>query len=506
MMVATTRTGGTCRGLINICTLIGCLILLSAISTTNGSNLEELRNLFQNESVLLSSHPACKSQLKSLCGDDPTVLQNNLAILNCLSDRKDVEGKLSAECQHQIWTFKFNISNTDQFTPYTKAICKPLLLANPECLEAENDADVLSPGASILSCLIDRITDETNFGCKAYLKEMQLIIFSDYRLVHKLTNQCETHIKQFKCGRLDHLTTDEKSLHSQTDTIECLQQHLVKLSLLCKHEILRISELQSDDFHLDKPLYFACRTDREKLCKNVQSGNGQIYKCLMRNKHESDMSEGCRDKLTQRERLIVQDYKVSKSLVQSCRSDIKRYQCREGTSDRREIRLAQILLCLENAHTKNLPISTDCYSEMLIHRQNLIEDYKLTPTLVDACQPDIDEFCPNLEFGGKMLHCLMKHAKTKRHRGDAHIRKRISTKCQAEIENLLKEVNVGDDWRVDVVLQEGKRCSNVKSSNFIISSFSLFQLARQRCRRSVRASNRAMAESLAVWPRTVTPV
>ena len=31
----------------------------------------------------------------------------------------------------------------------------------------------------------------------------------------------------------------------------------------CKHEVLRLAELQSDDWHLDRPLFFACREDRE---------------------------------------------------------------------------------------------------------------------------------------------------------------------------------------------------------------------------------------------------
>lgn len=34
---------------------------------------------------------------------------------------------------------------------------------------------------------------------------------------------------------------------------------------VCQHEIMRIAELQTEDFHLDRPLYFACREDREVI-------------------------------------------------------------------------------------------------------------------------------------------------------------------------------------------------------------------------------------------------
>ena len=483
--------------MINInCLLLVFTLLLCSLSfftpNVDAVSNSEIRNFFQNESTLLASSAACKNDLKSLCGNED-VLNNNFEILNCIAKHSDEEIKLSSDCQHQMWRFKYKITNTNHFTSITKTICKSLLISNQDCFDAEKE-DVLSPGANIVSCLIDRIQPDTNFDCLTYLKDMQLIIFSDYRLVHKLTNNCEAHINEFKCGRLD-ISNDEKSTHSQTNTIECLQEHLEKLSLLCKHEILRISELQSDDFHLDKPLFFACRSDREKFCKTVSSGNGRIYKCLMQNKQENEMSEDCKNKLLQRELLIVQDYKVSKTLVQSCRSDIKRYQCREGTSDKREIRLAQILLCLENAYTKNLPISTDCYSEILLHRRSLLEDYKLTPNLVNACQKDIDEFCSNLEKGAKILHCLMKYSKTKRHRGDAHVKKRISSKCQREVEVLLKEVNVAQDWRVDPVLQEACQstvntlCKDIKPGNGrILSCLAEYiesSLMTDECRRSL---------------------
>jgi len=83
-----------------------------------------------------------------------------------------------------------------------------------------------------------------------------------------------------------------------------------KLSDKCKHQVLRIAELQSDDFHLDRPLYFACREDREKFCHRIQSGEGKVYRCLMKHKLDRDLSRDCREKLFQREMLAVHDYKV----------------------------------------------------------------------------------------------------------------------------------------------------------------------------------------------------
>lgn len=43
----------------------------------------------------------------------------------------------------------------------------------------------------------------------------------------------------------------------------------IQVSEVCKKAILRVAELSSDDFHLDRHLYFACRDDRERFCENV---------------------------------------------------------------------------------------------------------------------------------------------------------------------------------------------------------------------------------------------
>lgn len=67
--------------------------------------------------------------------------------------------------------------------------------------------------------------------------------------------------------------------HSQGEVVSCLEKGLVKeaeegdpkiqVSEVCKKAILRVAELSSDDFHLDRHLYFACRDDRERFCENV---------------------------------------------------------------------------------------------------------------------------------------------------------------------------------------------------------------------------------------------
>lgn len=72
-----------------------------------------------------------------------------------------------------------------------------------------------------------------------------------------------------------------QDLHSQGEVIACLEKALVReaeqqdkvhqIRDECKKAIMRVAELSSDDFHLDRYLYFSCRDDRERFCENVHT-------------------------------------------------------------------------------------------------------------------------------------------------------------------------------------------------------------------------------------------
>ena len=48
--------------------------------------------------------------------------------------------------------------------------------------------------------------------------------------------------------------------------------------------------MQSNDYQLDRALYYACREDRERFCSSVISGDGRIYRCLYEQKFNNMMS------------------------------------------------------------------------------------------------------------------------------------------------------------------------------------------------------------------------
>lgn len=71
----------------------------------------------------------------------------------------------------------------------------------------------------------------------------------------------------------------------------CLSEKIGNLKPECKHQVLRVGELQADDYHLDRPLFYACRNDRERFCSKIAAGQGKIFECLFKHKFDRDMSD-----------------------------------------------------------------------------------------------------------------------------------------------------------------------------------------------------------------------
>lgn len=76
----------------------------------------------------------------------------------------------------------------------------------------------------------------------------------------------------------------------QGKTILCLAKKINKLETNCKKQVLRVAELQSDDYHLDRPLYYACREAREHFCDTVHAGGGKVFDCLFKHKNSPGMA------------------------------------------------------------------------------------------------------------------------------------------------------------------------------------------------------------------------
>lgn len=308
-------------------------------------------------------------------------------------------------------------------------VCEVELEKFPDC-KANSGKD----NGFLLSCLLGHRENITLDQCKIFLKNVAALIFSDYRLISNFQEDCNSDIEKLQCGRLE---KDSDAPTQQGKTIDCLSKKFESLDNDCRKQIVRVTELQSEDFHLDRVLYFACREDREHFCERIQSGNGRVYKCLMKNKFSPEMSKPCQEQLTKRQKIIVQNVDADKSLIRACRKDILQNECRKelrGSSSSNDIQLASMMLCLERAIKDGAGVEPECRAELVEHRKMLMTDFQLNPNIVKYCKDEIKNYCNGgIERGGKTLHCLLNKAKMSRVKIGYMNKLNFTDSCFAEV-------------------------------------------------------------------------
>lgn len=344
--------------------------------------------------------PKCQ-EIKTICMNLSE--KDDLLVLECLLATSQERLKtINKDCQQVIWDHSwFLIQDTN-----VKNILVPVCGNELDQLACREDHSSNNNG-QYLKCVINNINEIENPSCNQALLRLENVAFTDYRWVHKFIEHCTDDIKNLQCGRFD------PENYSQTKTLNCLQENIMNVRTEeCKKEVFRFSELQSSSIKLDAQLFIDCTNDYSRYCSKYLAGSGRVIPCLMQQLllDQSKIEKKCRLHLMRRQKLIAADFRVSKGLLRACKDEIRKGHCRRQNSSDKTVRLAQILLCLENLMKNGTKLDSDCTSEMIDHRRMLMEDYRLSPEIVNSCKNETQIYCKGYEVGGKTIHCLMNQA------------------------------------------------------------------------------------------------
>ncbi|XP_075159778.1 Golgi apparatus protein 1 isoform X2 [Haematobia irritans] len=453
-------------------------LLLAGLTTATreGLHKQTRRAVIENSAIrdhtLIDNHEC--EDLKAPCSHIKST--DNLSVLECVGTftSSQIEA-LSDKCQHAIW-FE------------TKEMLKGRwiednLLKKQPCQKDRDKLDSCLNAVDVWSCIKERAAQNMEHGnkCRSYIKRIVAVFFADYENLGEFFNSCATELQQLECGRLN---IEHKPL-SQLETAECLSQTGADvLGQPCRAAIERI-----DQQHEDLRFFEVCAEDLKHLCPQESPGTPGGFKCLVKNKSNPSMTTRCGEQISQRDREIAKDYRVSHGLAKACKDDIKQNHCRRGVSEDKQVRLAQILLCLETVEKNGTKISPECRNEIDDHRRMLMSDGQLSPEILNDCADDIPKFCSNVDklsnigmgqgTGGEIIHCLMEHARKRRKD------RRITSQCLRSLENLIKVSDVGEDWRVDPVLRRNCKpvvdvaCTDTDGGNARVMSCLMEQLGTQ---------------------------
>ncbi|XP_047545273.1 Golgi apparatus protein 1 [Vanessa atalanta] len=381
-------------------------------------------------------------------------LDDDLDLLACaLNTTHNNKTQIQFLCQHKIWSHQADLLDS-------KFLENKLRIP---CQDENGIIDCLGTNLNSIDCVLKKKTILKNKSCWRTINKLETLIFNDWQITGNFLKNCLDDIEVHNCGRIP---PDPKSL-SQTHTLICLQSLEETLRPECQTEITALKEMKYSSLQIDKIVFAACNLDQKNFCPDEVPDSLLMYKCLVRHKFENAMTKRCQDQLFYVQRNMVMNYKMSKGLVKSCKEDIRKYHCRKGVVDDKGVRLAQILLCLENvSRNESIKLSPECVAEMTDHRKMLMDDYRLSPELMQNCANDITMLCRGIEVGGKTIHCLMEHARPRKRKD-----KRISLACQRSLEILVQEADPGEDWRVDPILRKAckpvvdRACREVNGGN-----------------------------------------
>ncbi|KAJ8945307.1 hypothetical protein NQ318_003607 [Aromia moschata] len=418
-------------------TYVLVFITFLLISTVNSSIVHSKRNVKEK----IFDEDQCK-EVKVICNSLNDT--DDLSVLECLlSLNNPSRVSLSEECQHTVWEHTRRLLENENVNGLLLPVCQDNF--------KKINCDVKNNG-NYFKCILNNMDNIQVKDCRQLILRLEGVAFTDFSWISKFLEHCTEDINALKCGRID------SQSFSQIKTLTCLQNNIFNIKDKCEKEILHLSRLQSDNIKLDSELYLDCGKDHMRYCSQFFAGSGRVFSCLMLQMHENrtKLETKCLQHLLRRQKLIAQDFMVSRGLLRACKEDIKKVHCQKPIAEEKTVRLAQILLCLENAAKNGTKIDTNCKDEIFNHRRMLMEDYRLSPEIVNSCKIEISEFCNGIEAGGKTIHCLMKH--TLRKTGN-HLNIQIQDKCMRALEDLVKETDVGENWSVDPVLHEA--CSPI---------------------------------------------
>ncbi|KAK0393485.1 hypothetical protein QR680_000235 [Steinernema hermaphroditum] len=457
-------------------TLVFASILLVAPSTV-AQNQQTANDINSNPSQPkweILDHADCAADIRKYCTETGKHLGSDMAALECLQDA-GFQGALMPQCENLIWGFKVNITQDDRFRKAIHDFCSDEISRDAEMAKCPQEPQ---PGYA-LSCMMDFVRNISKASkCYRFMEHVERIAFTDFRLIGPFVHKCGKVVSDLNCGQLTDPRKHEqvRLAHSQGSVLECLIDKLVKnpqqhsdalknMDETCRHEVMRLVELQSDDYHLDRELFFACRADRETFCAEKSAGEGRVFECLISHKDQPAMHPECRKVLNDRAEKMGEDFRLAPPLIKGCAQEMKHYGCIPQTDIRGSpnFHLSWVLLCLENAvhsitqgqrRPLDKPFSETCQHEMITHRQLMVDEFRMSPELVMNCAKEIHEWCsPNgdIERNGQTMHCLMGHAK------ERDERLQLGPTCRTALDTLIKVADLGNNYKVDKVLYESCR-------------------------------------------------
>jgi Golgi apparatus protein 1 len=143
----------------------------------------------------------------------------------------------------------------------------------------------------------------------------------------------------------------------------------------------------------------ACRSDVERLCKDVQPGEGRLAKCMKDN--DASVSSACKEHMA---KLRERGQERMQAFQQACKGDLDQY-CKDVPHGQ-----GRVVGCLRD-HTDSL--SASCKDQLAEIDKRHKQMHGRMHGIGEACKGDVGQFCQGVQPGGGRLAKCLKANETK---------------------------------------------------------------------------------------------
>ncbi|KAF8786802.1 Golgi apparatus protein 1 like protein [Argiope bruennichi] len=168
---------------------------------------------------------------------------------------------------------KLSFASKPRFKITTSSPSRIKLSETPECTDDIRHlcpTSILNNNFAVLDCLQnDKQREDADLSpqCHHLIWTFKRNLTVDNRFVTTAKHMCKKFLETVRFPPF------------QGETIECLSKQTEKLTPQCRHEILRIAELQGDGLPLIDLFFGLGREGWERFLENGKRGKGRVYRC-----------------------------------------------------------------------------------------------------------------------------------------------------------------------------------------------------------------------------------
>lgn len=333
---------------------------------------------------------ACSNDVMSVCRAEVLAAKSKVSasgkVLECLKFNLDKDNIADDECKREVEK-KMVAAAADirQDTALTLT-CKTDLTTF--CAGT-------APGGGRLWKCLEKHRKKVSPECEDKLFEREMWMSGDWRFKYGLASSCASE-RQLLCKGI---------APGDGRVIRCLRekQEDPKMGAACRKAVFEDQARSHNDIRLHHELRTSCDWDTKALCPDVEPGEGRVIKCL-RDMRAAVKVPDCRAALLRIMMSSADNYLLDAPLAAACTDDVKRH-CADVVPGQ-----GRVHECLRY-HADNL--TSECRLAEVSAEAVEVEDIRLKPRLLEACETSAAELCSNVKPGnGRLLECLLGKAES----------------------------------------------------------------------------------------------